>query len=113
MRFSLLGFPLLLLLFLSDSVKAEGKDAVVCQNKEDTVAYALFTLDSDQSYTVPKGSIAYIDVMMQTLDGPPLVSGIVTRGDKRLTDSDGSDRWFFILAEWDCTYQAPAPKQEV
>ncbi len=106
-------YSFLLFALFSSSIALADAGVVACTNAEDTAAYSHYTLDVNESYRVPKGSVAYVDIMLRTLDGPPLVSGIVTRGDKRLTSEDGSDRWYFILAEWDCTYKAPAPKQEV
>lgn len=92
---------LLVVILFSKNAFAE-KEPIKCVNPKEAIAYLNLYTEDEGSHKVPKGSVAYVDVLLLSIYGIELVSGIVTRGDSLLVVDD-NERWYLDLSEWDCS----------
>ncbi len=107
---SIYAVALSAVLLFSVNAFAEIKP-VACSNPDIATVYTNFYAEDEGSYKVPKGSIAYVDVLLRTIYGMEFVSGVVTRGDKILRVK-GNQRWYLDLNEWNCLNPDLAEKMD-
>ncbi len=101
-------------LFIGGSYVWANNLIISCENTTAVLVYPTHGLTEEGAYLIPKGSVALIDLLMRTKDGSTIMSGLVTRGNKKLIRKDKNDRWFMRIEDWTCTYREPEPpKQEL
>lgn len=109
-----LWFCLVIPMVVPVKVKADELDPYFyCTAKEDVIVYPAYDLKTENARKVPLGTMAVVDLFMQTIHGPVLISGMVQDGASRLTKENGSYRWFMLATDWACSETPPKPSTEV
>ena len=92
-----------LALLLAFTQVAQAEESIVCTNEDNAYVYTGFLLDKAKSFQIPANSYALIDAMIQTVNGPLVLSGqVLDRKGNKLTGSNGNRRWYLLLDEWFC-----------
>ena len=101
---------ILAVMILFSQLAVAKEEPLVCENKKEVSVYTYFLTEKAQSYKIPAGYLAVVDIIIRPIEGPFILSGrILTKAGKTLTSSEGAKRWFLDMRQWVCMTASDYP----